>query len=331
METGPDVKGFDKARASLYENRIEEAIEACTYENEATDRRHSLKLHAMLLRGTMFMLTGRANEALNDFGTIIDSEQVPANHKANAYIKRAALYAQNDHHELGFADFESAVLLQPDNADIYLQRGQVYTLLEQLDNAIADFTKAIELAPKSCSAYVQKCYVQYRQACMKQDHDGMIKAIQACEEGLKLFPDSIETYNVMAQIYTEQQQYERADGLFKLAIKIAPEVASLYVHRGLLFLQWSGDIPTALENLNKAIDIDDKCELAYETLGTIQVQRGQLEHAVELFEKALKLTRTEMEMVHLYSLRNAAIAQLNVAKKLGLDLSSLSALTTGSV
>lgn len=101
------------------------------------------------------------------------------------------------------------------------------------------------------------------------------------------------------------------------------------MHRGLLQLQWNGDINKSLALLRKAIEVDSKCELAYETLGTVQVQRGMLENAIDLFEKALKLCRSEMEMVHIYSLRNAAIAQLNVANKLGLDLSSLSALSAG--
>ena len=42
--------------------------------------------------------------------------------------------------------------------------------------------------------------------------------------------------------------------------------------------------------------MDDKCELAFETLGTIKVQRGNLSKAVNLFEKAIALViRLECE------------------------------------
>jgi mitochondrial import receptor subunit TOM70 len=51
--------------------------------------------------------------------------------------------------------------------------------------------------------------------------------------------------------------------------------AGLYVHRGLLNLQWKGDINGALKLLEKAIEVDEKCEFAYETLGTVEVQRGK--------------------------------------------------------
>ena len=59
-------------------------------------------------------------------------------------------------------------------------------------------------------------------------------------------------------------------------MKLEPNNAGLYVHRGLLLLQWKGDINEALKLLEKAIEVDDKCEFAYETLGTVEVQRGEL-------------------------------------------------------
>lgn len=33
----------------------------------------------------------------------------------------------------------------------------------------------------------------------------------------------------------------------------------------------------AFKMLEKAIEVDDKCEFAYETLGTVEVQRGELQ------------------------------------------------------
>lgn len=53
-------------------------------------------------------------------------------------------------------------------------------------------------------------------------------------------------------------------------------LAGLYVHRGLLNLQWKGDMNSAMKMLEKAIEVDDKCEFAYETLGTVEVQRGDM-------------------------------------------------------
>jgi len=50
---------------------------------------------------------------------------------------------------------------------------------------------------------------------------------------------------------------------------------------------------------------------------------GNLERAIALFDKAMKLAKSEMELTHIFSLRDAAQAQLNVTKKMGLTLASL--------
>lgn len=47
--------------------------------------------------------------------------------------------------------------------------------------------------------------------------------------------------------------------------------------------------------------------------------RGNLKTAVELFNKAIPLSKTEMELSHIFSLRDAAIAQQVVAERLGLS------------
>lgn len=197
-------------------------------------------------------------------------------------------------------------------------------MLDKLDEASSDFVKATELAPDFAGSHVQKCYVDYRHAVLLRNELKIYKAIQAAKQIAVQFPYNVEVCNILAQILTEQQQFDKADELFVEAIRLQPKHAALYVHRGLLHLQWNGMIDNALEYLNKAIEVDDKCELAYETLGTIQVQRGKLNEAISLFEKALKLCRSEAEMVHIFSLRNAAIAQMSVARKLNLDLTSLS-------
>lgn len=44
--------------------------------------------------------------------------------------------------------------------------------------------------------------------------------------------------------------------------------------------------------------------------------RGNLRRAVELFDKAIPLSKTELELSHIYSLRDAAKAQQIVADKL---------------
>ena len=52
----------------------------------------------------------------------------------------------------------------------------------------------------------------------------------------------------------------------------------------------------------------------------IEVQRGHLKKAIKMFENAIPLANTKLEMGHLYGLRDAAIAQTTVSTRLGISL-----------
>ena len=100
---------------------------------------------------------------------------------------------------------------------------------------------------------------------------------------------------------------------------------SFSVHRGLVILQWKGDVNTARSYIRKALDLDKKCEFAYETLGTVEVQSGNLAAAIELFDSAIPLANTELEMGHICGLKSAAVAQTTVSGRLGISLPSMMA------
>lgn len=324
-----DPKGFVKAKMALDAQKYDEIIPACTEEIESSESESEYKMEATLLRGTFYLLTGLVAEALADFDTLIKNDDINVALRVNALIKKASLNVQSDNADKGFEYFSEAEKLDSKNADIYHQRGQVYILLERLEDAVKEFAMAVKLAPEQGMTYIQKCYAEYRLAFVNQNQVALFTVMNDFNNAITKFPDCVESYSVMAQVLTEQQQFDQADSFFDKAIKISPNMASLYVHRGIMQLQWNGDVHKAVDYMHTAIKVDEKCELAFETLGTIEVQRGNLERAVELFEKALKLAKSEPEMVHLYALRNAAVAQINVAKKLGIDMSSLSALASG--
>lgn len=225
-----------------------------------------------------------------------------------------------------FESFAQAEQTDSENADLYHHRGQVYTLLDQLDSALNDFRRAVELAPHHGITFVHKCYAEYRMAVQQQNGFKLNEIMNEFTEAIDRYPDCTECYSIMAQILSDQGRFGPADEFFAKASKIDPNNATIYVHRGLLQLQWNANMDEALKLINEAIKVDDKCEFAYETLGTIEVQRGNLDAAAELFDKAIALAKSELELTHLCSLKDAAVAQMNVSKKFGIDIKSMTAL-----
>lgn len=307
--------GYLKAKQYMEEENYDKIISECTKEIESGGR---YTAEALLLRATFYLLIGNATAAQPDLDRVINMENASVKLRANALIKRGSMYMQQQQPQHSTQDFNMAAEIDPRNADVYHHRGQLKILLDQVEEAVGDFDECIKLRPDSALAQAQKCFALYRQAYTGNNPSQVQKAMDGFEDVIKRFPKCAEGYALYAQALTDQQQFGKADEMYDKCIELEPDNATTYVHKGLLQLQWKQDLEMGLELISKAIEIDNKCDFAYETMGTIEVQRGNLDKAIDMFNKAINLAKSEMEMAHLYSLCDAAYAQTEVAKKYGL-------------
>ncbi|NMC00536.1 MAG: tetratricopeptide repeat protein [Thermoanaerobaculaceae bacterium] len=79
---------------------------------------------------------------------------------------------------------------------------------------------------------------------------------------------------------------EKAKSLFKKAIKIYPELKEAYNNLGIL-LKEEGDIKEAIECYKKAIEIDNQYFIAYFNLGVLFFEQKRFEDAEKCYKSAL--------------------------------------------
>ncbi|XP_031693990.1 mitochondrial import receptor subunit TOM70 [Oncorhynchus kisutch] len=310
-----ESSGYLKAKQYMEEENYDKIISECTKEVESGGR---YTAEALLLRATFYLLIGNATGAQPDLDRVINMEDANIKLRANALIKRGSMYMQQQQPMMSTQDFNMAAEIDTRNADVYHHRGQLKILLDQVEEAVGDFDECILLRPDSALAQAQKCFALYRQAYTGNSQSQVQTAMDGFEDVIRRFPKCAEGYALYAQALTDQQQFGKADQMYNKCIDLEPDNATTYVHKGLLQLQWKQDLDLGLDLISKAIEIDNKCDFAYETMGTIEVQRGNLDKAIDMFNKAINLAKSEMEMAHLYSLCDAAYAQTEVARKYGL-------------
>ncbi|KAM9478874.1 mitochondrial import receptor subunit TOM70-like isoform 1-T1 [Salvelinus alpinus] len=310
-----ESSGYLKAKQYMEEENYDKIISECTKEVESGGR---YTAEALLLRATFYLLIGNATGAQPDLDRVINMEDANIKLRANALIKRGSMYMQQQQPMMSTQDFNMAAEIDTRNADVYHHRGQLKILLDQVEEAVGDFDECILLRPDSALAQAQKCFALYRQAYTGNSQSQVQTAMDGFEDVIRRFPKCAEGYALYAQALTDQQQFSKADQMYNKCIDLEPDNATTYVHKGLLQLQWKQDLDLGLDLISKAIEIDNKCDFAYETMGTIEVQRGNLDKAIDMFNKAINLAKSEMEMAHLYSLCDAAYAQTEVARKYGL-------------
>ncbi|HJU29923.1 MAG TPA: tetratricopeptide repeat protein [Hyphomicrobiaceae bacterium] len=76
--------------------------------------------------------------------------------RAVAHLNRANVYAQRGRYSQAFADYASALALDPANPLILYNRGNAYFDLKQYQRAAADFTRAVQLDPRFGLAYYNR-------------------------------------------------------------------------------------------------------------------------------------------------------------------------------
>ncbi|KAK3744769.1 hypothetical protein QZH41_013302 [Actinostola sp. cb2023] len=276
---------------------------------------------ALALRGTMYTLMSQVEDAITDLTEVItmDDDKASIKLKISCLLKRASLKVEEGTVDSDAEnDFQTAITLDSSNSDIYHQRGLIYFMTERLDDAREDFQKCLELNPNFIQAKIQLAYCIYKKAQLMQSSVLAKGAMDEFERISKEHPDSPDALGLHAQALQEQGEFENAMEKYAAAHKIQPENPVHLVYKGLLMVQWKQDFEKAVELVQSAIDLDRKCDFAYETLATLEVQRGNLDKAIQLFDEALLLVRTEGEMAQTYALREAAIAQNYVTNKMGI-------------
>jgi len=294
-------------------------VELCTEEIDADGK---FKDRAFLLRGTLKTLMCNVEEAMEDFNKVLEFEDndVTKYLKVDALIKRASLKMQLAEDKACYADLSLAIEIDEENPNIYHHRGQLYFLTDRLEEAKLDFKKAMSLDANFIAPRIQLGYCLCKIAMQMMSPQIMKEANQILDETTRIFPNSTEAWSLYGQLLQDQQQLEEAAGKLDKAISLSPNTPTTYVYKALLLLQWKQDLTEANKLIRKAIELDDKCDFAYETLATLEVQQGNNEEAIRLFERAIELVRTEAEMANTFSLLEAAKAQSKVTKQYGIQL-----------
>ncbi|RWS28233.1 mitochondrial import receptor subunit TOM70-like protein [Leptotrombidium deliense] len=301
-------------------NKLEELLVRLTESGDLVDREEKISL----IKGTIQILKGDVRNGETELEKVAKSETCDSSLRVNALIKLGTIKVHDientaDGIRKSMECFEEALKLDPNNPDIYLHRAQIYLLGEQFDEAKTDLEKCCDLSPNFPSGVAQRLYVHFRCAVRYNDETNVRKVIKEFEEATKKFPNSSELLSLYAQALMEQQKFQEADEFFLKAIQCDPEDANLLVHRAILLIQSTNNLEKALKLLEKALQSDNKCQFAYEMLGTIEVQRGNLQKGIDCFDGALANAQTEIDCAHLYSLREAAMAQSKAIEMLGVQ------------
>nr|XP_061803887.1 mitochondrial import receptor subunit TOM70-like [Nerophis lumbriciformis] len=315
--------GYLKAKHYMEEEEYDKIISECTKEVDSEGR---YLAEALLLRGTFHLLTANFVAAEADLDRIINMQEANVKLRANALIKRGSLYNQTNERILSRQHFNMAAEIDACNPDVYHHRGQLKMVLDQASGALEDFDKSILLRSDFALTQAQRSFALFTQefTWLFQSRKAIQQALDGFKDVIKRFPTCAEGYALYAQALTMCKLFGEADEMYDKCIELEPDNATHYVYKGLLQLRWKRDLDWAskselcLDLIRKAIEIDNKCAFAYESMGCVELLRGNYDKAIEMSTKALDLAKTPNDVGTHYTRCEAAYAHREVFRKYGI-------------
>lgn len=114
------------------------------------------------------------------------------------------------------------------------------------------------------------------------------RAIDDCDEALRLDPDCATAHDRRAQALTAKGEIDQALAGFERAIRLTPQYASTYSFRARAWLE-KGDLERALADCDEALDRDAAIYLAHYIRGRVWSRKKAPEKAIASYGQAIAL------------------------------------------
>ena len=151
--------------------------------------------------------------------------------------------------EAAIVAYQSAIMLDPKNADAFFSIGEVYQDNNELDKAIDSYCEAIKLDPESVKPYCNLGLALWEKDCIDE-------AIVAFQKAIDLDPDYEIGYNNIGVIYLDGVgDVDDALMMFNRAIDRNPNYTMAYYNRGRCH-QALGNNSEAAEDYQMAINLN---------------------------------------------------------------------------
>ncbi len=223
------------------------------------------------LLGEAYRLQGRINDARTQYDEALRLDPT----FAPAYYGRAMLDIMTDSDGDVEADLNEAIKYDDQFGQAYIQRAKYYLDREMFQKALADAHRAVNLLPHSHLAHLYRA-----QAFLALGQPQ--KAYQDGDIALETDINHVPTYLTMGRIYLALNDPQTAFSMLRKYGEYADEKsAQFYSSLGAATYLSGRDRETALQLLDRSIDMDPDLVMAYLYRGLINLELEQVERAIE--------------------------------------------------
>lgn len=228
------------------------------------------------------------------------------------YVDRAEYYCDKEKYAESNADFEKVCELEPGNVYGYMGIGRNAVYAGEYKKAEELFTRSIKLDPTYSQAYAFRAEAYLKQGMMNESIDDIIKALDMDNNSKAyVLMGDVEgvAVNTMVAKLRAQQNKQPGDKTWPFYIAEALEHSGKYLQAIEAFKECQkideGDVPygriarcydkleyfeLALENINRAIELDPEDDDYVMTKADLLYDMGRGEEAVAVYDEYIKMS-----------------------------------------
>ena len=179
------------------------------------------------------------------------------------------------------AEFQSALKINPRNAEALANIGRVFSRIGRMDEAIVQYQKALEFKPNFPEAHsdLGNCFF----AIGRIDD-----AISQYKKAFEFKPDYAQACFNLGNALGQLGHLDQAATQFQKAIEFKPDYADAYLNLGAIYSH-IGRMDDAISQYKKAVEIKPDNAEALHNLGNALLHQGRMAEAITQYQLSLKI------------------------------------------
>jgi tetratricopeptide (TPR) repeat protein len=218
---------------------------------------------------------------------------------AHMYEEQVAMYGRSDLANKAIEEYRLAIEADPSSEYLTSGLAELYAKTGRIRDAVLEAQDILKRDPNNLEAHKLLGRIYLRSLGDVQSGNGsdsVLKlAIEQYEEIVKLEPESVDDHLLLGRLYKVDNDLQKAESEFKLALKMDPGSEEAVTALALLYTD-ENDYTRAAQVLSSVPDASRSAKL-YSVLGYTYEQQKEYKKAIEAYRKAVDLDRDNLDAI----------------------------------
>jgi tetratricopeptide (TPR) repeat protein len=218
---------------------------------------------------------------------------------AHMYEDQFAVYNRSDLATKAIEEYRLAIDADPTSEYLTSGLAELYAKTGRIRDAVLEAQDILKKDPNNLEAHKLLGRIYLRSLGDVQGgsgSDSVLKlAIEQYQEIIKIEPDSVDNHLLLGRLYRLNNDLQKAEGEFKIAVKLQPDSEEAVTTLAYLYNE-EGDTTRAAEALSSVPDATRSAKL-YSALGYTYEQQKEYKKAITAYRKAIELDRDNLDAI----------------------------------